>query len=236
MKRVLLPVLFVLAAAGLAAAAPPGVPEKLTVKPGQLVRVTVKGDAALGSLKNFTDEEAFWGELVSPKGSRQFVFQAPAAQFDKAGKPLPQRSTYVIGWWTKGEVTGTSTTITVEGATAAPTPVEPDPKEPDPKEPDPKEPVPTKFYFMVVRPDGPASPAFTTYMSDPAWNVLRGKGHLVKDFTAADAAPWVKVGSVPLPAVATLGFRADGKTTFVARPPVPAPAAGDDILRLPELK
>lgn len=231
MKRVLLPVLFVLAAAGLAAAAPPDVPEKLKVKPGQLVRVTVKGDAVLGSLKNFTDEEAFWGELVSPKGSRQFVFQAPAAQYDKAGKPLPQRSTFVIGWWTKGEVTGSSTTITVEGATAAPGPVEPEPKEPDPKEP-----IPAKYYFMVVRPDGPASPAFTAYMADPAWTALRGKGHLVKDFTATEAAPWVKVGSVPLPAVATLGFRADGKTTFLARPPVPAPAAGDDILRLPELK
>lgn len=123
---------FVLAG-GLATAAPPEVPEKLAVEPGQLVRITVKGDAQPVVIRNFKDDEAFWAELVSPKGSRQFVFQAPPAKNGKVG-----RTTYVIAWATKGELEGVATTITVGGEVVPPVPPGPDPK---PK-PDPDTPLP----------------------------------------------------------------------------------------------
>lgn len=95
-------------------AAPPDVPKTLTAKPGQLVRVTVKTDAEIGVLRNFTDEQAFFEELSVRKGERRFVFQAP----DDA-KP---GTVYVVGWWTKGETDGVSTTITIPGGKVDPKP------------------------------------------------------------------------------------------------------------------
>ncbi len=156
-------------------AAPPDVPRDLKVKPGQLVRVTVKGDAVIGTLKNFTDEEAFFGELVSPKGSRQFVFQAPVAQYDKDGKPLPQRTTYVLGWWTKGEIEGSSTTITVEATKGDTLPPVPDPK-PGPQ-PDPKPgPVGTAAYLVVVEETSARTPEQARVLNDLAyWTKLKDK-------------------------------------------------------------
>lgn len=115
-----------LLAGGLATAAPPEVPEKLSVEPGQLVRITVKSDAQPVVIRNFKDDEAFWAELVSPKGSRQFVFQAP---------PKSKRQTYVIAWATKGELDGVATTITVGGEVVPDPKPKPDPK-PDPTLPD----------------------------------------------------------------------------------------------------
>jgi hypothetical protein len=82
--------------------APPDVPAEVKTKPGKLVRIVVKTDAEIGIARNFKDEEAFFGELVSPKGTRVFIFQAP----DEATK-----SAYVISWWTKGETEGVMTTI-----------------------------------------------------------------------------------------------------------------------------
>lgn len=123
------------------AVGPPEVPIELKAKPGQMIRVSVKTDAEIGTLRNFTDTEAFWGELVSPKGTRQFVFQAPAD-----GK----RSTFVVGWWTKGELEGTATTITVEGVAPTPLPVPPEPNPPEPKPPTPVPPTPAKTFQVLV--------------------------------------------------------------------------------------
>jgi hypothetical protein len=168
------PVLWLTTTIGILAA-PPDVPRDLKVKPGQLVRVTVKGDAVIGTLKNFTDEEAFFGELVSPKGSRQFVFQAPVAQYDKDGKPLPQRATYVLGWWTKGEIEGSSTTITVDTANGDTLPPVPDPK-PGPQ-PDPKpNPVGTAAYLVVVEETSARTPEHAKVLNDLTyWNAVRAK-------------------------------------------------------------
>lgn len=133
--------------------------------------------------------------------------------------------------WKKGAVT-----YTFGGKTVIPPPKE---KEPDEKEPDPKKPdEPVVYYFAVVRPDGAASPAFTKTMQDPAWAQLRLKDHTVKDFTATDARDRLKIdtGAVPLPAVVTLVVARDGKSSFLARPAVPLPTTGADILKLAELK
>src|SRR4051812_10554488 len=93
--------------AAAATAAPPGGPAALKAKPGQLIRVVVKADEGkLGVARNFKDEDAFWGELVGPKGQRQFVFQAPA----DGG-----RNQFVVTFWTAGELDGATTTIEIEG-------------------------------------------------------------------------------------------------------------------------
>lgn len=104
---------------------------------------------------------------------------------------------------------------------------------------DPPHPPAAKLYFLVVRPDGPASAAFTKLMAMPEWQTLRGQGHKVKDRTATEAAPIL--GAAPpaagLPAVFTLAVSPDGKSSTIVRPAVPLGAAtGADILKLPEVK
>ncbi len=112
--------LILLLIATTAYAAPPDVPEKVTARPGQLVRIVAKGDVEIGSLRNFTDDQAFFDELAPRKGERRFVFQC-----DTPG-------VYVVGFWTKGETEGVTTTIIVGDGKPNPQP-NPDHKpQPDP--------------------------------------------------------------------------------------------------------
>lgn len=119
---------FVLLATSAGYCSPPVVPKEIKVKPSQLVRIPVKTDVEIGFTRNFTDDEAFFGELVSPKGTRQFVFQA---QVDDKGNPL--KSQYVIGWWVKGETEGVTTTLVA----GTPTPIVPVPPDVPPGPPNP---------------------------------------------------------------------------------------------------
>jgi len=109
--------------------------------------------------------------------------------------------------------------------------------DPPPKKDDPVDPVEpaTKFYFLVVRPDGPAAPAFSKAMNLPEWNALRAAGHKVKDATATEALG-VKFVADPaaLPVVVTLVVSADGKKSTIVRPAVPMPTAGPAVLELPK--
>lgn len=117
--------------------------------------------------------------------------------------------------------------VVVGGATAPP------PKDPPVKDP----PIPVGgYYFLIVRADGPASPEFTRVVSDPAWDDLRAKKHLVKDKTSTDAAKLgVKIPSgTTLPVVVTLKSSADGTASTVARGPVPLPTTPAGIARLLE--
>ncbi len=119
------------------------------------------------------------------------------------------------------------TTVVLGGATV---PIDP------PKDP-PKDPPVTggKLYFVVVRANGPATPAFTKVMSDPAWGEIRAKGHLVKDFTTDEAAKLnLPVPTVSVPHVVTLRMSEDGSSSVVARPAVFLPTTGADILKLME--
>ena len=197
-------------------AAPPEVPKELKVKPGQLVRIVAKGEGEIGTLRNFPDDVAFFDELAPKKGERRFVFQTQTL------------GTYVIGFWTKGELEGSSCTITVEGDTLPPAPPTPVPPVP---------PVPTlAYYFMVVRADGPASPEFTRIMSDPAWAQLQAKKHKVKDFTQTRARQLglsLPVG-MTLPVVVTL--RETGGKSIIVRSAIPLPTTGVEILRLEEVR
>lgn len=115
-------------------AAPPEVPKEIKATPGQLVRITVKTDKKIGTAKNFADEDGFFGELVAPTGQRQFVFQPPIQN---------AKSSYVLTFWTEGELEGSTCTITLSGV-VPPTPPNP------PVPPDPPTPPPIVSSFRVI--------------------------------------------------------------------------------------
>ncbi len=203
--------------AAAASAAPPEVPPVVRVKPGQMVRVVVKADEGkLGHGRDFHDEEAFWGELVGPKGTRAFVFQAP---------PDSDRKSYTVVWWTVGEATGVPTVILVEGAVVAPPPK----KKPD----DPAAPV-GSYYFLAVRADGPAAPEFTRAVGLPAWADLRKKGHQFRDATVTEARTEVGLvlpAGTPIPCVVTMKVTGN-VSTVVGYAALPSTDAG--VLKLAE--
>ena len=201
---------------GAAFAAPPEVPAEVSARPGQLIRVVAKSDAEIGTLKNFKDDDAFFDELVSKPGQRRFVFQS-----DKPG-------VYVIGFWSKGETEGAACTITVGDPGTVP------PKPGDPKPPV-NPPTPAGYFFLIVRPDGPADPKFTAAMSLPAWKELAKAGHKFKDKTYTAASTDLDITlphGTTLPTVVTLVV--DGTSSRVVAGPVPLPTDDDGVLRLPK--
>lgn len=148
-----------------------------------------------------------------------------------AGKP---GTTYVVTTivvdFDRKTVTDTEFEVRFAGK-AVPPGTDPPPVTPAPK--DPPAPPPTSLYFLVVRADGPASPAFTKAMSLPEWDALRAAGHRVKDRTAGEAAALgVTVPPLALPAVVTLRPSPDGKTSTVVRPAVSLPTTGGGVLDL----
>lgn len=118
------------------------------------------------------------------------------------------------------------TTLVIGGATQPP----PD-KPVDPPPPD-KPPPATKGYFLVVRPNGPASPEFAAAMALPEWDELRKAGHLVKDMTLDEAMRFYKPPALTkLPFVVTLSQTSPAK---VLTGPVDSPTTGADVLKLKE--
>jgi hypothetical protein len=155
--------------------------------------------------------------LVSKPGEQRYIFQAT-----KAG-------VYVVGFVTVGEGEIVFCTITVGGVPPKP-PVPPDPPTP----PDPPVPPTGTYYFLVVRPDGPASPAFTAAMALPAWGELRTKGHKFKDktVTEAKALNLELPAGTQLPCVVTLAT--EGGVSKIVRGPVPLPLTDAAVRALPE--
>lgn len=111
------------------------------------------------------------------------------------------------------------------------------PKQPDPPKNPTDPPAPTAtLYFLIVRPDGPASPAFTQAMAWPEWGELTKAKHTYKDKPLADAAALgarIPTGTM-LACVVVLRTRADGKTSEQIGI-APFPASGADVLKLPDL-
>ena len=99
-----------------------------------------------------------------------------------------------------------------------------------------KPPADAAYYFLIVRPDGPADPAFTKVMGLPGWAELKKKGHQYKPKTAAEAKLDLNFDAtgLTLPAVVTLSI-ADGKSKIVGDP-VPLPTTDAGILKLLEGK
>jgi hypothetical protein len=123
-------------AAASALAAPPDAPKEIQAKPNQIVRIPVKG-ADVGFTAAFDETVAFFDELAPRDGQRRFIFQAPA----------PGR--YPVVFWTKGETTGTLTTIVVDGQRPDPDP-QPDPGPVPQPQPDPMPGPVTSFRVIFI--------------------------------------------------------------------------------------
>jgi hypothetical protein len=107
------------------------------------------------------------------------------------------------------------------------------------KPPDPIPPPSTgKLYFLIVRDNGPASPAFTKAMSNVGWAKLMLEGYLVKDKTLAEAT--ASGFSIPsgtaLPIVLTLRVSYDWNKSTLIGQPRPLPETESDILKLKEVQ
>lgn len=131
-----------------------------------------------------------------------------------------------------GEQARVDFTAVVPGEPGTPTPPPVPPTPPDPPTP----PKPAALYFLIVRPDGPASAEFTRTMGLAAWADLRKSGHSVKDKTLTDAAMigvTLRDGTA-LPCVLTLREAADGKSSKIVRDAIPLPATESAIADLPK--
>lgn len=218
MRRLYATLVLVLAAAPAAWAVPPKLKIPDEVKPsGQYVQVVPETDAVsvvyvgLSGLEPIppvflADKTAFLMDTYGKPAGR-YRFVAVAAS--KTGEQVRQDFVVVIG-------------------TATVPPVEP------PVDP-PTRPT-TGLYFLIVRPDGPADPAFTKAMQLPEWKTLAEKGHQFKDKTVAEAA---KIGwkvATASPVVLVLATTPDGKNHRLVRGPLPLPTTGADVLKLAEVK
>lgn len=214
--RLLLSLAAVLLFALASQAAPPEAPKEVATKRGKPVTVAVRvaAGAELGYTAAFGESSAYFEEMRSTGDTRRFMFWG-----ESDGK-------YAVVFWTKGEVSGVVTTITV-GTGAEPPVVDP------PKNP-PVVPPTAALYFLVVRPDGPSDPAFTRVMLLPEWAELTRAGHAFKDKTATEAKSLgIKFpANVALPFVAVLRVREGGKASDQLGV-VPLPTTGAGIRDLP---
>lgn len=211
----------VLASAALAGAAPPALEIPAEVRPVQgYARVGPKTDAvsvtyvALDGLFPFPSEEL--------KDPRRFVLPTTGV---RAG-----RYRYVAVAASKDGEQATAEFVVVVGDAPNLPPITPGPQ-PEPTPPD----SPASYYFLVVRADGPADPAFTAAMGLPAWAELRKKGHQYKDKTVSAAAADLALALPPgttLPCVVTLSTA--GGVSKIVRGPVPLPTTDAGVAALPE--
>lgn len=103
---------------------------------------------------------------------------------------------------------------------------------PPPKDPPTTPPI-GKVYFLVVRPDGPASQEFARVMADPAWAEHKAAGRLMKDKTLTESVPLYRPpAGTALPFVVTLSS-GDTESKVIAGP-VPLPTTSDGIRKLSE--
>lgn len=205
-------------AAGLAPAAPPDLEIPPVVTPtGQYVQFVPKTTAVSVEYVGLDGVEPFPSAFL--KDQRAFVLDATSLVKDK------QYRFVAVGAGANGEQKR-ATFVVVNGKATPPPPKD-----------DPPPPPAGLYYFLIVRPDGPAAPAFTKAMGMPEWATLRAAGHLVKDRTASEAvapAIGVVVPAAQLPAVVTLSVAADGKSSTIVRAAVPLPTTGADVLDLPK--
>ena len=96
---------------------------------------------------------------------------------------------------------------------------------------DPPPTKPAKGYFLIVRPDGPASQDFAKAFALPAWRELVAEGHAVKEMTLTESLQYYKApaGTV-IPFVVTL----DVANKKVLSGPVAMPTTDDAIRKLRE--
>lgn len=206
-----------------ATGAPPAIDIPPEIHPsGQYVQFVPKTDAVsveyvgLDGIEPFPsaflkDGRAFVLDATTLVKGKKYAFVAVAAS--KTGEQSRKRFVVVGGTASPGEGGGDT----------------------QPPPPPPPPPANDKFYFLIVRADGPASPAFTRAMALPEWDTLRAAGHMVKDVTVTEAIPLkANIPPAQLPAVLTLVVRPDGKSSTIVRPAVPLPTVGSGVLDLPK--
>lgn len=208
------PLMFMLFTAVSLMAAPPEVEYPKEIRPGQLARVVIKSDKVVGTVKSFKDDEAFFEELAKKPGQQRYVFQAD----------LP--GTYIIAYWFQGELEGTLCTITVK---------KPGEKPVDP----PAKPIGDANYFLIIRPDGPASPEFTKILELPAWQTLKDQGYRFKLKTQAQALADIGVkppAGAKIPCIIALSINLEETESRVVNDNIAFPTTEEGILKLREIK
>lgn len=200
-------------------AAPPEAPARVVATVGKPKTFAVKYDKPFAYAPGYDAAKCPVFKLESDTETGTTTFLAFP---DEPGE-------YHVILWTVGEKGYTRVVIVASDAGAAPPPKKNPPTPPDPPAPA------TSLYFLIVRHDGPASPAFTSAMTLPEWATLTKAGHNYKDKTATEAALLgVKIpAGTALPVVVVLRPRADGKSDQLLI--VPFPASGDGITALPGL-
>lgn len=89
----------------------------------------------------------------------------------------------------------------------------------------------TKGYFLIVRPDGPASQDFAKAFALPAWTELKTEGHTVKEMTLTESLAVYKApaGTV-IPYVVTI----DAANKKLLAGPVAMPTTDEAVRKLKE--
>jgi hypothetical protein len=224
-KRKFLALVVVLAAAAASWADPPKVPqEPVKVKVGESHQLVLKyaGKDKLLSIPGFdTKDCTFFRGHSDEDGVVQYLV-------------IPRKpGTYRMSFLVVGDSTYSTVVIDADGDPCEPKVV------PPPKNPPDGPAVPAgRYYFMIVKADGPTPPWVTDALDDPAWETLEEMGHRVKPKTLAQAKELgmqqSDLNGLDLPVVVTLQVSSDGKTSKVVRKAVALPKTAADILKLPE--
>ncbi|MBY0457657.1 MAG: hypothetical protein K2V38_09990 [Gemmataceae bacterium] len=211
-----------LASTGLAQPTGPTAPDKKAAAVGRMVTIVVPNPDKL-EITSYTQAPTDKFDLFREFDPDPAVYRARAIGYE-AG-------VYKVAFFISknNKVVLVGETEVAYGTPPKPPPgTDPDKPPPDGgKDPpvDPPPGTPAKYYFVVVRPDGPASLDFIKTMSRPGWGKLTVAGHAYKDKTVTEAAGigiHLPTGTA-LPCVVTLRVAADGKTSTVERGPVPVP-------------
>lgn len=98
---------------------------------------------------------------------------------------------------------------------------------------EPPTPIPfsDKFYFVVIREDGPVDPAVAQALRLPEWDELRKAGHQMKDYPAKSLPVGLKAPAT-LPTLITLRISEDGKKSRIVGEPQPLPTTADAVRNL----
>lgn len=210
-----------------AGAAPPTVPDgrvvKVAVGKDTLVKVVGDGKSEFTAAPAFAPDDCTWFPGERDDGTQIFLV-----------RPQVAKKFYVI-LWTVGDPRGKYETLEIDATGGTPgDPVKPPPGV-DPPPPAEPPPVTAGLYFMVIRPDGPASQAFTAAIGNPGWVELVKAGHTVKDVTLSEAARlgYTLESGTTVPAVVVLRPAADGKSSAELKT-VPMPTTRESILKLVE--
>lgn len=196
-----------LAASSGLCAAPPEVPVEVTAPQDKVREIVVKvPDGKILQYRAVGDKVAFREMKTDSKGEAVFWLIS-----ETGGRSH-------IVWWFKNEDGSSATNINSEAAPPTIPPTKP------PTDPPDAPPGTATYYFLVIRPDGPASPEFTKIMSLPGWADIKKKGHQYKDKTVSAAAQDINLTlppGGPMPCVVTLSTT--GGVSKIVRGPIALP-------------